>query len=80
MLTGAIESHLQVYNFVLRKYDFRGWWSATLKNRMHSKETQGLKALKSRDGSWQWVPTFKQAVPFFSEYVQNIFDENIFDN
>ena len=36
-----------VYNFALRKFDFRGRWSATPKNRGRSKKTQGWTGLKS---------------------------------
>ena len=35
-----------VYNFALRKFDFRGRWSATPKHRRRSKKTQGWKALQ----------------------------------
>ena len=40
-----------VYNFALRKFDFRGRWSATPKNRGRSKKTQGWIGLKSGGGS-----------------------------
>ena len=40
-----------VYNFALRKFDFRGRWSATPKNRGLSKKTQGRRALKNGGGS-----------------------------
>ena len=40
-----------IYNFVLRKFDFRGQWSATPKNRGQSKQTLGQTALKSGGGS-----------------------------
>ena len=40
-----------VYNFALRKFDFRGWWSPTPKNRGQSKKTQGRTALKNWGGS-----------------------------
>ena len=36
-----------VYNFALRKFDFRGQWSATTKNRGGSKKTEGQRALKN---------------------------------
>ena len=39
------------YNFVLRKYGFRGRWSATPKNRELSEKTQGWTGLKSGSGS-----------------------------
>ena len=53
-----------VCNFALRRCDFRGWWSATPKNRGRSKKTQEQTALKSRRGAvvWQWEATFKEAV------------------
>ena len=40
-----------VYNFALRKFDFREPWSATSKNRGRSKKTQGLTALKNGGSS-----------------------------
>ena len=40
-----------VYNFALRKFDFRGQWSATPKNRGRSKTTQGPRALENGSGS-----------------------------
>ena len=40
-----------VYKFALKKFDFRGWWFATPKNRGRSKKTQGLRALKNGGGS-----------------------------
>ena len=46
-----IENVSFVLNFALRWYDFRGWWSATIKNRGRSKKTQWQTALKSRGGS-----------------------------
>ena len=42
-----------VYNSALRKFDFRGRWSVSPKNKGRSKKTV----------VWQWVPTFKEAVP-----------------
>ena len=48
-----------LYSFALRKYDFRGQWSATLKNRGRSKKTQELTALKS-GGSSLPVGTYLQ--------------------
>ena len=39
-----------MYDFALRKYDFRGRWSATPKNRGRSKKNPGRTALKSRGG------------------------------
>ena len=36
-----------MYTYALRKYDFRGWWSATLQNREWSKKTKGRTALKN---------------------------------
>ena len=39
------------YNFALRKFNFRGQWSATYKNRGRSKKTQGRTDLKRRGGS-----------------------------
>ena len=50
MLYERIEVTLE-YNFALRKYDFRGWWFATLKNRGWSMRAKGQTALKSRGGS-----------------------------
>ena len=40
-----------VYNFALKKFNFRGRWFQTLKNRGQSKKTQGRTALKNRGGS-----------------------------
>ena len=40
-----------VYNLELRKFDFRGQWSATPKNRGRSKKTQGWTGLESEGGS-----------------------------
>ena len=42
---------LFIYNFALRKFDFRGWWSATPKNRGWSKKTQVWTGLKNGGGS-----------------------------
>ena len=62
MLYGKIGVTI-VYNFALRKFDFRGWWSATPKIGGRSKKTQGKTALKTEAVVWQWVGTFKEAVP-----------------
>ena len=40
-----------VYNFALGKFDFRGQWSATPKNRGRSKKMQGRRALKTGGAS-----------------------------
>ena len=40
-----------VYNVGLRKYNFRGQWSAPLRNRWWSKKTERLTVLKSGVGS-----------------------------
>ena len=40
-----------LYNFTLRKFDFRGQLSVTPKNRGRSKKTQGRTALKNGGGS-----------------------------
>ena len=37
-----------VYKFALKKFDFRGRWSATAKNRGRSKKTEGQRALSNR--------------------------------
>ena len=52
-----------VYNFALRKFDFRGQWSGAPKNRGWSKKTQGRRAKKNGTVVWQWVVIFKEAVP-----------------
>ena len=50
MLYGKIGVTI-VYNFALRKFDFRGRWSATPQNRGRSKKTQGRTVLKNGGGS-----------------------------
>ena len=52
-----------MYNFVSRKFDFRGRWSATPKNRGRSKKTQGRTAMKNGDGSLAVGSYPKEAVP-----------------
>ena len=36
-----------MYNFALKKLDFREWWFQTPKNRVRSKKTQGRTGLKN---------------------------------
>ena len=62
MLYGMIRVPF-VYNSALRKCDFRGGWFVSPKNRGRTKKTQGWTGLKSGAVVWQWVPTFKEAVP-----------------
>ena len=50
MLFGSIGFTL-VYTFLLRKYDFRRQWSATLKNRGQSKNTHELTGVKNGGSS-----------------------------
>ena len=52
-------------NFVLRMFDFGWWWSMTLKNRIGGgkKRLRGGQRQKARAVVWQWVHTFKEAVP-----------------
>ena len=53
-----------LYNSALRKFYFRGLWSVSPKNRGQSKKTEGWTGLKKMWAVvWQWVPTFKEAVP-----------------
>ena len=52
-----------VYNFAPRKFDFKGTWSATPQNRGWPKKTEGQNDLKSAVVVWQWVATFKEAIP-----------------
>ena len=60
MLYGKIGATF-IYNFAMRKFDFRGRWSATPKNKGWSKKSQGRTALKS--GAVVGITTFKEAVP-----------------
>ena len=50
MLYGRIRVTI-VYSFELKKFDFRGWWSATPKYRGWSKKSYGPTTLKNRGGS-----------------------------
>ena len=48
----------------IKQYDFRGRWSVTLKNRGRSKKmVKGRHLWKTGAVEWQWVATFKEAVP-----------------
>ena len=61
MLYGKIGVTI-VYNFALRKFDIRGRWSATPKNRGRSKKTRGRTVLKNGGGS-QYPPSKRQCPP-----------------
>ena len=43
--------------------DFGGRWSVTLKNRGGQRKLRGGQGQKAGAVVWQWVPTFKEAVP-----------------
>ena len=52
-----------VDNFVLRMFDFGGRWTMNLKNRGGIERMRGGQCRKAVAVVWQWVPTFKEAVP-----------------
>ena len=51
-----------VYSSALKKYDFRGQWSATLKNRGGQRKLKFGQPWKAGAVVWQLVATFKEAV------------------
>ena len=63
MVCKRIGVNLVLHNFVLIKYILAGGGLHPPQNKGRSKRTEGRTALKCRDGVWQWIASFKEAVP-----------------
>ena len=61
-----------MYNFALKKFDFRGRWFQTPKNRGWSKKTQGRTALNNGGGS---LPGSLAVGSFLQVFVFTLFCE-----